>query len=419
MKKTAKMIKREMKTKVLTKGFLIGTVLGPVFIIGLIFFPALMHFYSEEEQVVMHVVDQTGDLANRLPQVFDDTLSSGQPRYIITPLNFSTYERNKQNFHQSIEDGDIDVIIIIPDDVYESNSITHIAKSVSNIDFIRSIRQQLNAEINKIRLQRAGLDPDQIAKLTTNIELKTIKISKGEETEKGFGQEWGAALVFLMILYITTIVYGASVMRGVLEEKTSRVLEILLSSGNSFQLMMGKLLGVGTVGLVQYGIWAVVALGGMVVAGATSPSLLNYMTISPYILIYFILFFLIGYFQFSTLYAAVGAMCSTQEDAQALSTPVTILIIIPFLVTISLGIENPSASLTQILSLMPFFAPMLMFLRIIVSTPDFWQIAAAIAINIVAILLFTWLAARIYRVGILLYGKRPTVPEIVRWLRYR
>lgn len=419
MSKTLSLIKREFKTKVFSRGFIISTLLGPIIITGIVFSPALFQSYAEDEMMVIQVVDRSGMLADKLGDLFSDTLESGQPRYIISPLQDSIYETGKEQFYQAIEDGYVDLLLIIPGDIFDNGEITFISASLANRDFIYLAQQRINAAVSKIRLERAGLDPGQIEQLTRKVGFKTVKVSEGRETEKGFGEEWAVAFTFLMILYTTIIIYGQSVMRGALEEKTSRILEILLSSGNSFQLMLGKLFGIGFVGLTQYAIWVFFALAALAMMLTSAPHLVSQISFSPVILPYFVLFFLIGYFQFSALYAAVGAMCSTQEDAQALSAPVTLLVVVPFIITISLGVSDPSSSLSRILSMMPFFAPMLMFLRIQLSNPPLWEIAAALLINLAAILLFTYLAAKIYRVAILIYGKRPTVREIARWLRYQ
>lgn len=419
MNKTLSLIKREYKTKIFSKGFVISTLLGPIIIIGIVFAPLLFQSYSEDQTLVIQVVDRSGLLSDRLHELFSDTLENGQPRYIPLPLKDSIYETGKEQFYQAIEEGQVEMLLIIPEDILEGGDITFIAASLTNRDLMQLARQRINAAINKIRLERAGLDPGEISQLTRPVGFKTVKISAGKETEKGFGDDWSVAFTFLMILYTTIIVYGQSVMRGALEEKTSRILEILLSSSNSFQLMMGKLFGIGFVGLTQYLIWALAALGALTVMNISAPAAITQISFSPGILGYFVLFFLIGYFEFSSLYAAAGAMCSSQDDAQAMSAPITFLIIIPFIISISLGVGDPSSSLSQILSMMPFFAPMLMFLRIQLSNPPLWEIATAVLINVLAIFLFTYLSAKIYRVAILIYGKRPTLPEIFRWLRYQ
>lgn len=418
MNKILTIIKRELKTKVLTKGFLIGTILGPIFIIGLSLGPALFMNIQEEKPLQIEVVDESGKLFNALTGAFDDTLSNGELRFIMIPIEPAVYYKHREDFRHRIEEGDVNVILILPEDIIEGGEITYLSKSVSEMDLIQSIRRRINDEVNQIRLRQAGLDPEQISVLTKRISIKTIKIVKGEEKEKGLGQEWITSFLFLMILYMTILLYGAGVMRSVLEEKTSRIIEVLLSSSNSFKLMMGKIFGAGSAGLIQYSIWILMALTTLFIASSSAPQIMENVTISGDTFFFFVLFFIIGFFQFATLYAAVGAMCSTQEDAQALSTPITILVIIPFMVSFMV-INDPSSQIAKILSMTPFFTPMIMFLRTTLIAPPLWEILAALVINILAILFFTWISAKIYRVGILMYGKRPTVPEIVKWLRYK
>lgn len=418
MNKIFIIVKREFLTKVMTKGFLIGTLLGPVFMLGIMFLPAYFMNMSHDEAVTMGVVDQSGIMAPKLYSVFDDTLKNGEPRYNIHSISPEDYRANEQKYRDQIDSKALNMLLLIPADVLQGGTVTYMAKSISDIEFIQTIRQRLNSVVNKIRLEKAGIDPREIARLTTKIKLKTVKIVKGKEEEKGLGQEYIVSMVFLFILYFTLIFYGNAIMRGVLEEKTSRVIEILLSSTNSFKLMLGKLLGVGSVGLVQYMFWALMGFAGFMFAASQIPDAFQNVSFSPTIFIFFIIFFILGFFEFATLFAAVGAMCSSQDDVQALGTPVTMMIVIPFMISFMV-IRDPTSSLAQILSLIPFLTPMLMFLRISLVMPPVWEIAVALLLNIAAILLFTWISAKIFRVGILMHGKRPTVPEIFRWLKYK
>jgi ABC-2 type transport system permease protein len=418
MNKVIKIVKREFKTKVLTKGFIIGTILGPIFLLGMIFGPAFFMNLSEQEALQIEVVDESGILFDHLVGAFDDTLSNGELRLVLIPIEPRIYRDHREDFRQRIEEGEANILLILPQDIVDGGEITYLSRSVSEIDLIQSIRRRINDEVNQIRLKQAGLDPEQISKLTRQIDIKTIKVEKGKETETGVGQQFITSFIFLMILYVTILLYGAGVMRSVLEEKTSKIIEVLLSSSNSFNLMMGKIFGVGSAGLVQYAIWSLMSIGVFFIASASAPQIMDQVTISPDTFFFFALFFVIGFFQFATLYAAVGAMCSTQDDAQAMSVPVTMLIFIPFIVSFMV-INNPTSDAAQILSMIPFFTPMMMFLRITLVAPPALEIIAAIGINLIAILFFVWVSSKIYRVGILLHGKRPTVPEIVKWLKYK
>jgi len=418
MNKTFKIIKREFKTKILTKGFIIGTILGPILILGIVFGPAYFMTLSEEKTQKIAVVDETGILFDRLTKVFDDTLKNGEPRYILRSIEPSQYQSDPEMYRKAVETDSINILLVLPANLIEGDTLIYMSKSVTDIEFIRMVRQRINQEVNKIRLIRAGLDPEIIEKSSIRLGIKTIKVTKGKAEEKGLGQEYISAFIFIFILYFTIIFYGNSIMQGVIEEKTSRIVEVLLSSSNSFQLMMGKLLGVGAAGLVQYAAWFLMAGAAFFVAAASMPELLKFVNISLTTFVFFVIFFLIGFFQFSTLYAAVGAMCSNQQDAQSLSTPVTLLVVLPFIISFTV-MKDPSSSMATTLSLIPFFTPMLMFLRVTLTTPPILQVTLSIIINLLAIVLFTWVSAKIYRVGILMYGKRPTLPEVIKWMRYK
>ncbi len=419
MNKTWTIIKREFVSKVLTKTFLISTLLGPFLLVGIYLVPFLVDWSGGEDPLYIHMVDESGLFGNQLTSLFPDTLSSGRPRFVVTAISPETYSHDKTELENSVLTGDIDAIVVIPANVLQQDSVVYRVKKAWKTKSLQLLHQRLSRAINKIRLQQAGLDPVQVEQLTRDVTIITEPIGTGEKSTDQGDITILVAITFVMMLYITIILYGTMVMRGVLEEKTSRILEILLSSSNPFQLMMGKLIGVGSAGLTQYLIWALISLGAFITANATLPTLSGYINFSPLVLIYFVVFFLLGYFEFSTLFAAVGAITSSQEDAQAASTPVIVLLILPFIISISLGLQAPDATTAQVLSLLPFFSPITMFMRTIIGDPPAWQIIAAIGINILTIILFTYLVAKIYRVGILMYGKRPTLPEIIRWIRYR
>jgi ABC-2 type transport system permease protein len=222
------------------------------------------------------------------------------------------------------------------------------------------------------------------------------------------------------------LIYGAIVMRSVIEEKVSRVIESVISSLKPFQLMAGKIFGVGAVGLTQFLIWALamglLSLYGLQLAAmfADNPEKLQDValpSISLTTLGFFVLFFVLGYFLYSTLYAGIGATVNSEQEAQQFLIPVSLFIVVPIMMMTYI-ITNPSSQTSVIMSLIPFFAPIIMLARIVVETPPFWQIALCILLMVAAILGMIWVVGRIYRVGVLMYGKRPTLPEIIKWIRY-
>jgi ABC-2 type transport system permease protein len=236
---------------------------------------------------------------------------------------------------------------------------------------------------------------------------------------------FAAAYIGSFVLYMVILLYAVAVMRSVLEEKTSRIVEVIVSSLDPWQLMLGKILGVGAVGLTQLGAWAIggaaLAVVGLPALLTARPELGQLATLTsqlpgPRFFGYFMIFFLSGYFIYSALYAAVGAMCNTDEEAQQAQFPVMILIIIPVIALVGV-IENPNSTLSVTLSLIPFFSPFLMFARAAGGAAPAWQVALSIVLMWLTVLAVAWMAGRIYRVGILMTGKRPGIGELLRWLR--
>jgi ABC-2 type transport system permease protein len=227
--------------------------------------------------------------------------------------------------------------------------------------------------------------------------------------------------MLLITIYVTVFIYGVNVMRSVIEEKSSRVVEVLLGSVTPMQLMAGKIIGVGAVGLTQIAIWAavgsIVGGGGFAMATQLLGDSLKDAHISTTAILLFPVFFLLGYSIYSCLYAGIGAICNTEEEAQQMQFPVTLPLVFCMICAMSV-IRDPNTALAFWLSIFPLTAPIIMYVRISVSMPPTWQIALSIAITLATLYGLVWLTSRIYRVGILMYGKRPTLPEIIKWIRY-
>ncbi|MEJ2050574.1 MAG: ABC transporter permease, partial [Calditrichota bacterium] len=273
MKKMIIILKREFLTKVVTRGFIIGTLLGPFFMIGIMLGPAYFMTLSHESPMTISVVDNTNQLYSGLTESLADTLSDGQPRYIFMEVRSQDYAKNPTSYRTKVDDGNINAILIIPKNIMIGEEVTYISRVVSDFNVIQSLRNALTQSVNNKRLANAGLDPQQIKNLTKQVNVKTVKVMHGEEKARGFDQEYISSMIFLSILYMTIILYGNSMMRGVIEEKTSRIVEIMLSSTNSFRLLLGKLFGVGAVGLVQYLIWAAMASTVFFLATQSMPAI--------------------------------------------------------------------------------------------------------------------------------------------------
>ena len=436
MRKILSVIKREYIQIVRTKGFIIGTVLGPVFMLALIVVPIIVSSASVEKQETIGVVDLTNEIFMELDKKLDNKnyrLKDGFRRYVLEKFDPSAgTEELRQELRERVLKKELSAYIYIPEDVLEIGAresavrdsepeevkAEYVSEHTTDFEKLGDLNRALNNVVVEKRLKREGLDPQKVAQYIKRVELQPIKITKKGE-EKDTGGTFMISYFLALIIYMAILIYGQVIMRGVIEEKSSRVVEVVLSSLKPFQLMMGKILGIGAVGLTQFSIWTIFGIGASVYSTSFIPAGANFAmpSIPAHVFVYFVVFFILGYFLFGTLYAAIGSMVNSEKEAQQLVMPVTMFLIVPIMLMIFI-IRAPDSSLAVFLSFIPFFAPILMFLRITVLLPPFGQIGASIVILILTILLMIWLTAKIYRVGILMYGKRPKLAEVVRWIRY-
>jgi len=289
------------------------------------------------------------------------------------------------------------------------------------------------------RLARQNTPPDVLAILESNPGLATRQLTEEGATADSSLAYIAVGWVMAFLIYIAVLIYGQYVMQGVIEEKSSRVVEIVVSSVRPFELMMGKVLGIGAMGLTQFAVWGVLVLGGTSMLGSAAallldPSMLNLPadaseeamrqatdfalpSLAPSLFIWFVLFFLGGYLLYASLFAAVGSAVEQQQDAQSLVFPLTLPLIIPIVLLFFL-LETPNATLSVVTSMIPFFAPVLMVARVAVTDVPFWQVGGAFLLLVGTFVGTIWASGRIYRVGILMYGKKPGVRELLRWMTY-
>jgi ABC-2 type transport system permease protein len=285
----------------------------------------------------------------------------------------------------------------------------------------RIVRSLKNAVVG-LRLEKSnlGLDRKALDAIMKPIDMETFQVSAtGEAKKKGFLQTWFGTFAFVMVLYMSLLLYGIAVMRGILEEKSSRVMEVLLGSMSPDQLMTGKIVGIGLVGLTQMAIYVVTA-GSLRAYFAAQQAAAEWTSaldaFSPVKMLWFVVFYVLGYFMYTALFAAIGAVCNTEQEAQNLQTPVVMCLVIPMLMAFFF-VNNPDSTVAVVVSLIPIFTPMVMYMRISVLTPPLWQIALSILLMVGTIFLLFKATAKIFRIGVLMYGKRPTIPEILRWAR--
>jgi ABC-2 type transport system permease protein len=408
--------RREYVERVRSKAFVVSTVLGPVLMAGFLVVPAVVMARQRGRPVKVAVLDAQGTLGAAVEESLARREAAGQPRFEIRPAPAPAGADRRQALRDAVLKGELDAYVYLPPDVIERSAAEYHGRNVSNMMDIGLADAAVEEAVVARRLRDAGLAGDAVRDVTRKLDLKTVRLSETGEREDR-GGSFFLSMILMTILYTAVAMWGAAVMNGVIEEKTNRVVEVIVSSLSPLTFFAGKLLGVGAAGLTQFAIWGA-SLGVLsmwasaLAAGAGAPM----PEISPLLIGSFVACFVLGYFLYAALYAAIGATVNTQQEAQALVFPAMAPLLTSFLFFPAV-LGAPDSAFSTVLSLVPFFAPLLMFLRVAAAPPPPWQLALCAALGLAAIVAVTWLASRIYRVGILMYGKRATLPEIVRWAR--
>lgn len=418
-------MRREFLSRVKTKGFIIGTILMPLFIVGIFGVQIWLATMSSDEIKKVGVLDQTGELYASLENNLDAKTENGARLFKLERIEtVNNFETTKKVLAERVDAGDLDYYVILDRGIHENNHAEIYGKTASDFRKNGEIESAITKAVIDQRLTRSGLDGENIRRLMKPVKLEAFKISGEGKEQKESEMKIVIAWILCFFLYMAMILYGAIILRSVLEEKTSRVVESVVSSVKPFYLMAGKLLGVGAMGLVQFLIWATVAglvsfygvtVAGMLGANAGPGVELTHIPLA--VLGYFVLFFVLGYFLYATLYAGVGSLVNSDQDAQHMAMPITMIFMVAFFCSIYI-INNPTASATKVLSLIPFFAPITMMTRIAMETVTPLEVVLSIVLMIVTLIGCVWLSAKIFRVGVLMYGKRPTLPEVIKWIRY-
>jgi ABC-2 type transport system permease protein len=447
-------IKREYLQQVRTKAFWIATFLIPSLGLGLIFIQVALNRTLVAKGRI-GVVDLSGRLYEPLvaeqqgrPKDDDDQdtaanatkdkkplkdsdvetarkMEEGRRQRIATKLEFfkvdatpETLPGIRTKLNEDVQKERIKAYIILDQNTLDKGAAEWRAQSVkADIVMRETVAGYLARAATKERLKDRGVDPKlyDAAYVRVDLDPHEAKEVENKDASKNAGFNLAVSGIFFFLIYLSIFVYGAYIMRGVLEEKNNRIVEVIVSSVRPTTLMLGKILGIGLVGLTQYGVWAAlslaIALPGVAAVAGMGEGLphIPAATIGA-----FVLFFLLGYFLYASLYAALSAPFNTEQEAQQFVMIPGMMLILTS-TTWFFAFNQPNGRLATVLSFFPFTAPLMMFMRISVQTPPLWQIATSVALLVATIFAVAWFAGRIYRVGILMYGKKPTLPEIFRW----
>ncbi|MDE5684415.1 MAG: ABC transporter permease [Muribaculaceae bacterium] len=412
-------IAREYLTRVKRKSFIITTILVPLLMIAISLAPAAVMLLSSPENRNIAVVDQTGIIAPRLD-------SNDEVKFVSVDAPLDSLRA----------DTDFDAILVIDANAVKSpaDAIRLYSRGAPAMQTGAYINSQLEDAIEDIRLEEYNIDNIKqiLANVNADFELATIRIDKEEDTATSVGLSYVIGLTLDMMLYMFILIYGQMVMNSIIEEKNNRVLEIVVSSVKPTWLMLGKISGIGLVAITQILIWAVLigscSLWSMPLLGdlgassesteiAAAMSQLSDTGFIAGLFLYLLLFFIGGYLFYSAIYAAIGSAVDNVQDASQLSTIATMPVIIGIISSMAV-LSNPGSTLAFWVSVIPFTSPMAMMSRLPYGVPT-WEIILSLVVLYISFAFLIWLCAKIYRVGIFMYGKKPTLIEIIRWARYK
>ena len=423
-RKTWVIAKREYVSRLKTKGFWISTVALPLLMAAWLILPTLI-MSKTRSSLELTVVDETGRVARALAARETEMEAGDGDQAVDLTLEIlepgENPEGQREALDQRIRDEEIDAWLWISPAALEANELEYHGRSVSNFLTLEILERTLSRIVREDRLAQAGYDADEIGQLTQGVELETVRVTEeGTEADTGAGNLILAVGLFFT-LYMTLIIYGNLVMQGVLEEKSNRVVEVVISAVKPTELMAGKLLGIGAVGMTQLVLWllsaAALTAPGLVATIATLPEGMRLPDLELGVMAHFLALFVLGYVMYASFYALIGSAFNSPQEAQQLAGVAVMFLVAPMVFFLPV-LNDPDSLLSVVLSLIPPFTPLMMMLRVAVKMPPLWQVALGYVLSIGFALAMVWLCARVYRVGILMYGKRPTLREIWKWMRY-
>ena len=417
MNKLSSIVRFTFFNRLQSKAFKATTLIFALILTIAINLPALVdRFSGSDEPDRIGVVGKETEIASALKSYYE---SQENPNFLIVPLgDAGSPEANDNLGKAKIEAKEIKGYLLFSDDKAGGfPKATY--KSRGSLDFgtASQLKNALQAIKYELAVQEMGLTAEQRAMLNAPVVVDTMQVldgGAGGKTESQIAAAFGLVYILLILLYMTVIGYGNMVATEITSEKSSRVMEVLVASASPLKLMFGKIIAIGLLGIVQF--FAIVLAALLNLAIPQNREMLqsfnmNLSDIQISLIFYFLVFYVLGFFIYATVFAAIGSLVSRTEEVAQAVTPAMVLIIAAFMVAMY-GLQNPDAPMIVAMSYVPFFSPLIMFLRIGLSDPALWEIGLSIGITAISIFVLGWLAAKIYRVGVLLYGKRPSLREL-------
>ena len=414
-------VRREFKERVASKSFLLGTLLFPLLMIALVLLPRVIGSGGAERTLA---------LVNEGPPAVGDAFiaelsrqpeSADENTYRLLPVE-GPFDQVRESLAARVREKELDGYVLLPPDVLERGTVVFRARNIGSLAVMRDLRSAGNRAVQSARISRAGIESSAVSALIAPVQVDEARITARGEERGGAISTFLTAYLVAFVTYLMTTLYGVAVMRSVLEEKTNRIAEVLMSTIRAPQLMVGKIIGVGSAAVAQVLIWVgIVAIVMSLVrrlGGRYAPpdAVAQALNVEPSTGVLLFLFFLLGFFLYASIFAIVGASVTSEQEAQSVQFLALIPLIAPLLFMESI-LNAPLGRTATTLGIVPFTAPIAMPMRMASTPVPGIEIALALVLLVLAIGAVSWVAGKIYRVGILSTGKRPTFAELIRWVR--
>lgn len=402
----------EYLEKIKSKAFVLSLIIIPALMIGMGVLPGMLASRADSEPKIIGLFDQSGEMLDPLSARLDAQyrLPDNRPNYILRPVadSINTLNEGKNLVDALVVAGEIEGWVIIPRGIMQDSSVEYRSENVGNFRLTERLNSTIRDIIVERKLREKGIDAITVRELTSPLDMRTIKVSKSGAEESGFLQVFFGAYLFMMMMMFLVITSGQLLVRSMLEEKSNRVVEVLISSCSAGDLMAGKIIGLSGLGLTQMGVWVVIGIGVSLKFGLA--------LVSPLSALLLLVYFVLGYLLYAGIFVALGSPISTEQEAQQLTSYVSMVLVVPIALALPV-MQDPNSTLARVLTYFPLMTPTMMALRIPVHMPDAWEIISSLLLLAASAAGTMWAAGKIFRAAVLAYGKRPSIRELIRFIR--
>jgi ABC-2 type transport system permease protein len=414
MNKAIAVAKWEYLEKVKSKAFLVGLFLTPIIMVGMGVLPSVFATQEDKGTRVIGVIDQSGTIAREFARRLEEryTLESGLPNYAVRQLAVgSTIDLNEavRQANNLVAAGEIEGYCILEGAAGGDSLVEYRSRSVGDFRIGARMEETLKGILAERRVMSMGLDPRLLRELSVNLDVRMVKLSKeGEKEDAGFEKIFFSAFVFLMMMFFLIATSGQILVRSVIEEKSNRIVEVLVSSCSPTDLMAGKVIGLSGLAFTQLGFWAIIGVAASIQFGTV--------LIDPGHAVLLVIYFVLGYLFYAGIFIGAGSPLTTEQEAQQVNTYLVLLLVLPMMLALP-AMKDPEALWLRVLTFIPFFTPTMMALRIPIQVPALWEILVTIVLMMLSIYVVMVAAGRVFRIAILSTGKSPKLSEILRWAK--